>query len=97
MSDVASARGQSSYIYYSPHTTVKKSDPPTFASTGYPPFLTAHTLPKRKPFTAGWLDTLDMSLMEHRPYRYNPRPVNTEPIFSNWQDWPKVRGLRREF
>ena len=96
MTDVATARGQSSYIYYNPQTTVKKSEPPAFASTGYPPFLDASTLPKRKPFTAGWIDTLDMSLLSHRPYRYNPHQVNLEPVFSNAKDWPKFHRLRQE-
>ena len=80
-----------SSVYYDPHITVKKSEPPVFAATGYPSFQTNKSLPRMKPRTAGWLDTLDFSLIEHRPYRYNPRPTALEPIFTDWQAWPGVR------
>ena len=88
-----------SHQYYNGHTTVKRSDPPVFASTGYPSFLTSATMPYRKPSTAGWLDAFanDLSLIQHRPYRYNPRPVpNIEPIYTGWQHWPKLK-LRTDF
>ena len=90
MSKIAATSRQ----YYDPHLTVKKSDPPEFAATGYKSFQTAESLPHRKPSTAGWLDTLDMSLIELRPFRYNPRPTNIEPIFASAQHWPMLY-LRR--
>ena len=78
--------------YYDSHLTVKVSEPPTFASTGFKSFQTAESLPNRKPSTAGWLDTLSLSAIEHRPYLYNPRPgSNLEPIFTDWQPWPGLR------
>ena len=82
--------------YYDPLTTVHKSVPLVFADTGYPPWQTSQSLPKRKPSTAGWLDQLDLSKVEHRPYQYNPRAGGVEPIFVDTDGWG-IRGLRTEF
>lgn len=85
-----------SYTYYNPHLTVKKSIPALYAATGLPSFQTAHTLPVTKPRTAGWLDRLDLFQIEHYPYSYNPRGGSIEPIFTDWQPWPGIR-VRSDF
>ena len=76
-------------------TTVHKSLPLIYADTGYPPFQTSASLPKHKPATAGWLDTLDMSKIEHRPYKYNPVLSGVEPVFTNVAGWG-FHNLRTE-
>ena len=87
--------GITSSKYYNPQTTVHKSLPLVYADTGYPSFQTTASLPKRKPSTAGWLDTLDLSKIEHRPYRYNPVSSGVEPVFINGNIWG-FHNLRTE-
>ena len=82
--------------YYDPFATVMKSEPLVFAAKGYPSFQTSRSLPNRKPATAGWLDELDLSKLEFRPYQYNPSHGGVEPIFTNGAQWG-FRNLRTEF
>ena len=79
--------GITSSKYYNTLTTVHKSVPLMFADTGYPSFQTSASLPIRKPQTAGWLDQLDMSKIEHRPFKYNPVVSGIEPVFTNVAGW----------